>query len=37
MKELVAAGWATKIEGGKTLDGAHRSHVWTIKPAREGI
>ncbi len=37
MKELVEAGWATKIDGGKVLDGAHRLHVWTIKPASEGV
>ena len=37
MKELAEAGWASKIDGGKILDGAHRLHVWKIKPASEGV
>ncbi|MDR7134399.1 hypothetical protein J2X06_001583 [Lysobacter niastensis] len=34
--ELVRAGWAEPIEGGRRLDGAHRRHVWRIVPANEG-
>lgn len=36
MRELERAGWASPIEGGANLDGAHRRHVWNIAPASEG-
>ena len=32
MGELERAGWASKIEGGAELDGAHRQNVWKIAP-----
>lgn len=33
MGELERAGWAEQVEGGATLDGAHRRYVWRIAPA----
>jgi hypothetical protein len=32
MGELERAGWASKIEGGADIDGAHRKNVWQIVP-----
>jgi len=32
MGELKHAGWASKIEGGAELNGAHRRNVWRIAP-----
>lgn len=34
--ELVRTGWAVPVEGGMTLEGAHRRYVWRIIPASEG-
>lgn len=36
MSELERAGWAHPMEGGATLEGRHRRHVWRIVPASEG-
>lgn len=36
MKELESAGWASPIDGGAVLEGAHRRHVWRIAPKPEG-
>lgn len=36
MRELERAGWASSVEGGANLDGAHRRYVWNIVPASEG-
>jgi hypothetical protein len=34
--ELERAGWAVSVDGGMTLGGKHRRHVWSIVPAVEG-
>ncbi|CAD1788872.1 DUF3987 domain-containing protein [Xanthomonas campestris pv. raphani] len=36
VRELEHAGWALPVNGGMTLDGGHRRHVWRIVPYSEG-